>query len=154
LSRHDTNSTQNSEQLPVRPTHSEAIAFFQNIIDNAWREPSADNAAAKAQLDYFCGHIDGAHGLKDFIPFKIVSTHYTALHPSQHFNPPTFNTALRSYLALLNADFNNEKMDAFREATVSLTFDRARHERNITRFSVASLTLKKTMNREPSRNDR
>lgn len=133
------------------PTHAEAIAYFSNVIANAWREPTPDNARAKAHLDYFCGHIFGAHGLKDFIPFPIVSAHYTALHPAPVFDSGQFSTALRAYLSLLNVDFQNGAPDSFRGAVVSLTFDRGRHSHNIARFSVPALTLGKSMVRAPAR---
>lgn len=116
-------------------SHASALGHFRKVIDDAWRHPSPAHALAKRQLDFLCGHIDAAPGLKDFIKVSVVAAHYSALSSASAGDDVSFTSALRLYLTLLHSEIRNGiGGQEFRGASVALTFDRARHEGNILRF--------------------
>lgn len=120
---------------PSVPSATPALAYFRRVIEDAHLHPSPQAALAKTRLDYFCGHLDGVPGLRDFIPAAVVARHFSALHPAAAGDRVTFTRALGLYLSLLHADVRDGASGVeFRGVSVALTFDRARHEANILRF--------------------
>lgn len=139
---------------PPHPDHAAVVAHFRAVIYDAWTRPSEDHRLAKRQLDYFCGHIDAMPALRDFVPVSVVVAHYTALNGHALNEGVSFTRALAMYLSLLNIDMRSASCgDEFRGASVTLTFDSARHERNILRFAEDRPVLGKTLrpSRTPSR---
>ncbi len=126
-----------------------ALAHFRNVIETAWKNPSPAAALDKRHLDYFCGHIDGMPGLKDFVPIQTVARHFSSLHPDLKGDRHRFQSSLSLYLDLLSAEWREVTGDmTFRGASVALTFDRARFDANIGMFSPDEPVLSHQMRRE------
>lgn len=130
------------------PSRAQTLRHFRRVIENAWALPSPDTALAKRRLDYFCGHIDEARGLKDFVHVPAVAAHFTALNPDVRVDVTGFRSALALYLSLLSAEIRGD--GGFRGASVALTFDRARFDMNMGRFDQDEAALAFRMRREKS----
>lgn len=130
------------------PEADAATDHFREILTLHRQSPAEGDALAWQRLRYFCGHIDQAAMPATFIPMGTVAEHFTALTPvSAPDTPLAFGEELATYLSLLGAEFREGKeLPDFRGAAVSLTFDVARFEANLTRFRDGgrALALDKT----------